>query len=211
MTKHKIIFSIDSTSQLIIPLKDPVEWLGPLYLEKILLVVNLKKNILSKSTVYHDLLDLADLLNKALKQQLFLHHSITKDLGYLDNERLCNDADLPTQSFSNGGIAWVGYKYHLWSARNKLISLNSWIYNNPNGSIILEVTPLYPYMFCEPEEEPDYIPYEEWIKTYEPYFITTLSRETAQQWLDQAERIIKIIEDNQKRWDRGLTEDDVES
>lgn len=56
-------------------------------------------------------------------------------------------------------------------------------------------------MYCEPEEEPDYIPYEEWIKTYKPYFITTLSRETAQQWLEQAEYIIKIVDDNQRRWE----------
>lgn len=209
MTKYEIVFAIDNTIKIVIPLKDPVERLGPLYQEKILFFFNkTKKILLSKTTIYHDLLYLADLLKKGLNNELYLHSSITKDIGYFYNEHHYHGANFPVTPLPNGNIDWIGYLYHLWQSN---AHIDSWIYNKPDGSIILEVTPLYPYMFCEPEEEPDYIPYEEWIKTYEPYFITTLSRETAQQWLDQAERIIKIIEDNQKRWDRGLTEDDVES
>ena len=56
-----------------------------------------------------------------------------------------------------------------------------------------------PYLFSEPEEEPNYTPYEEWIKTYKPYFITTLSKETAREWIEQADKIIRMVEFNEKR------------
>ena len=150
------------------------------------------------------MLYLADNLKKALNRELLLHFSITKDLGYLRNQNLCNDIILPTYSFPDGGTRWVGYLYFLWQSN---AHFDSWIYNAHDGSIIFEVTPFYPYMYCEPEEEPDYIPYEEWIKTYKPYFITTLSRETAEKWLEQAEHIINIIERNQKRWELRSTID----
>jgi hypothetical protein len=207
MTKYEIIFPIDDTFKIIIPLKDPVEWLGPIYQEKILLLSKTKKIILSQTTIYHDLLYLSDLLKKTLNHKLFLHSSISQDIGYFYNEHHYHDTKLPVTVLPNGSVNWVGYVYHLWES---LSHFNSWIYNAPDGSIVFEVTPFYPYMYCEPEEEPDYIPYEEWIKTYKPYFITTLSKETALQWLEQAERIIKIVEDNQKRWD-NMPKEDVES
>lgn len=197
MKKYEITFFIDNINKIIIPLKDPVEWMGPLYIEKILLVSDNKKILLSKTTIYHDMIYFAEHLRKGLKKELYLHPSIKKDIGYLHNEDVCNEANFPTCSLPNGGISWVGYLHHLWESN---AHFDSWIYNASDGSIIFEVTQLYPYLLSEPEE-PNHIPYEEWIKTYKPYFITTLSRETAEQWLEQAERIIKIISDNQKRWD----------
>lgn len=209
MTAYKITFNIDNTAQLIIPLEDPAEVLSPLYRGKILLLLNSHTFLLSKTTVYHNMLDLVDLLKKVLNQKLFLDSSMIKDIGYFHNEHLCRTSQLPTYEFSNGGIDWIGYSYHLWSARDGLISLDSWIYNGPDGSIIFEITPLYPYMFSEPEEEPGYITYDEWIKTYKPYFITTLSKKTAQDWLERAEIIIKTVENNQKKWTL-LTKDEGE-
>jgi len=204
---HWINFSIDKHTKISIPLEDPIEYLGPAYQENILLFYNKHKIVLSDSTIYHDMMELAKSLKKALNQELILHSSIIKDIGYLYNEYHYDDANFTKHTFSNGFIGWVGCLNHLWES---LSHFNSLIYNAPDGSIIFEVTLLYPYMYCEPEEEPDYISYEEWIKTYKPYFITTISKETALQWLEQAERIIKIVEDNQKRWD-SMPKEDVES
>ena len=183
-------------AKIIIPLKDPVEFLGPIYIEKILLIFNKHKAVISKTTIYHDMLHLLNLLKKALNQELFLDRYTKNNIGYLHNEYLYNSVNYLTY---NNDDDWKGYDYNLWSARNKLISLDSWIYNEVDGSIIFEVTPVYPYLFSEPEEEPDYIPYEEWIKTYKPYFITTLSRETALEWIEQADKIIRMVEFNEKR------------
>jgi len=196
MTKYEITFLIDNTSKIIIPLEDPVEFLGPIYIEKILLFFNKQKIMLSNTTIYHDMLYLVNLLKKALNQELLLHSSITEDIGYLYNEHFCNNVTLYEDILPSGQIDWVGYLYNLWESTT---ACDSWIYNIADGSIIFEATPHYPYMFCEPEEEPHYIPYEEWIKTYKPYFITTLSKETAQEWIQQAQQIIRMVEYNEKR------------
>ena len=198
MITYEISFAIDNTCKIIIPLKDPIESLDPLYREIFFLLINKKKIILSQSTVYHNMIYLAEYLKKALNKKLFLDSFVTKNIGNRHNEYLYNATNSSTSELSND-TDWIGYKYHLWSARNGLISWDSWIYNDFDDSIIFEVTPIYPYLFSESEEEPNYISYEEWIKTYKPYFITTLSKETAEQWLKQAETIIKIVENNQKR------------
>ena len=201
MTKYEITFLLNDASRIIIPLKDPIEFLGPIYIEKIFLIFNKHKSLLSKTTIYHDMLRFSDLLKKALNHKLFLNPSIILDIGLHHNEYLYAGVNNPTDPFINNdnNEDWNGYDYHLWSARNKLVSLDTWIYNAPDRSIIFEVTPVYPYLFSEPEEEPDYISYEEWIKTYKPYFIATLSRETAQQWIEQAEEIIRMVDYNEKR------------
>jgi hypothetical protein len=195
MTKYEITFFINDIAKIIIPLKDPVEFLGPIYIEKILLIFSKHKALISKTTIYHDMLHLSNLLKKALNQELFLDRYTKNNIGYLHNEYLYKSVN----HLTNDNVDWKGYDYSLWSARNKLTSLDSWIYNSTDGSIVFEVTPVYPYLFSEPEEEPDYIPYEEWIKTYKPYFITILSRETALQWIEQADKIIGMVEFNEKR------------
>ncbi len=207
MTKYEISFVINDAAKMIIPLKDPIEFLGSIYIEKILLIFNRHKALLSKSAIYHDMLDLTRKLKKALKEEYFLHCSITKDIGYLHNEYLYSSINPPDNIFSNNDHDWIGYSYHLWASN---AHFDTWIYNAADGSITFEVTPIYPYLFSEPEEEPDYIPYEEWIKTYKPYFITTLSRETAEEWIEQAERIIWMVEFNEKRM-QHRSKIDVES
>jgi chitinase len=72
----------------------------------------------------------------------------------------------------------------------------TWIYNDIGGNIIFAITPFYPFLFCDPDEEPNYLPYEEWIKSYKPYLIAKLSRETAEQWLAQANSILEQIDKN---------------
>ena len=200
MTKklYSITFPINKETKIVIPLKDPIDYIGATYEENIFLYHNNHKNIISDRTIYHDMLDLVDIIKKALNKELFLHSSISKDIGYLYNYCHYDNTNLAMHTFPNGTVRWVGYLYHLWESNS---NFDSWIYNKPDGSIIFEVTPFYPYMYCEPEEEPDYIPYEEWIKTYKPYFIATLSRETAQQWIEQAEEIIRMVDYNEKRWD----------
>jgi hypothetical protein len=173
---------------------------------------NASEITLAHDSVYYNLLELQSLLQKALAHQLILPTTIFKNLGFLFNEYsavICGEKQKESTDLiyiqKNNESYWPGNDYSLWA-----YDMTSWIYNEPDGSIVFEITPFYPYMYCEPEEKPDYIPYEKWIKTYKPYFITTLSKETALQWLEQAEHIIKIVEDNQKRWDNRPKED-VES
>ncbi|HJZ23671.1 MAG TPA: hypothetical protein VJ201_04395 [Candidatus Babeliales bacterium] len=197
---YNVIFLINNQAKIVIPLQDPVEWLGPIYQENIVLLSNNHKVSLSKKTIYHDMLDLVELLNQSLNNKLRLDQSINQDIGYLVHEYHIDETKVTQYTFPSGVISWVGYKYKLWEAHEDNLCLMSWIYNKPDGSIIFEVTPFYPYMYCEPEEEPNYIPYEEWIKTYKPYLIAMLSKEKALQWLEQAQHIIRIIEENEAKW-----------
>ena len=66
-----------------------------------------------------------------------------------------------------------------------------WIYNDKEGNIVLEITPPFATLFFEayPEEEP--ISFDEWMKDYKPLLVTTISKQTAQQWVQQIDDLIK--------------------
>ena len=199
---HQTIFKINNQKQIIIQFPYSLDNLNPCSELSILFLHKDKKICLTKDFLYHNISKLSNLLKKALNTELLLHSSITQDIGYLFNQYsayVCGENIEQSISLAydekNHTSYWPGNNYHLWSQ-----DFISWIYNAPDKSIILEITPFYPYMYCEPEEEPDYIPYHEWIKTYKPYLVQTIPREIAQQWLTQAEHIINTIEDNVKKW-----------
>ncbi len=63
-----------------------------------------------------------------------------------------------------------------------------------DNKIYIEIVPSYPWLFSEPElDNPEYITFEEFMKNYKPYVVETISRETAKEWLQQCEEILKII------------------
>ena len=49
--------------------------------------------------------------------------------------------------------------------------------------------------------------WQAWHKDYKPLFIRTLPREVAQQWLDQANSILKQITDNIERFEKEEQEE----
>ena len=85
---------------------------------------------------------------------------------------------------------WVGYRSLLWSHE-----VATWLYNDENGSIILEITPIFPGDFYDEDKTS----YNQWIQNYKPYLLRKLSKEVAQQWLDQADCLLKKIEENIKK------------
>jgi len=198
-----LILPIDDTANLIIELKEPLNCIDCCYRTDIVFLQANKKLLLSNEPILYAMRSLRDLLKKALTNKLYLHKSITDDIGYLFNEYhyLENKSNFILETSSDETSYWVGYKHHLWEAEQNNSRSATWIYSNDHKDMIFEITPCYPYMYCEPEEEPNYIPYHEWIKTYKPYFVTTISQETAQQWIIQAELIINTIEDNVRRWE----------
>lgn len=175
---HETILALNDDEKIIIQHQKSLHKIDCHYEDSIVLRYNNSEIILTHDFLYHNLQELAVLLKKALNNELVLHNSITQDIGFLFNQysaHICGEKlQEPTHLVyvqENGKKYWPGNDYSLW-AKNFV----SWIYNKPDGSITFEVTPFYPYMYCEPEEEPNYIPYEKWIKTYKPYFKTTLSK-----------------------------------
>ncbi|HSC25176.1 MAG TPA: hypothetical protein VLB80_03115 [Candidatus Babeliales bacterium] len=195
LTINEIIFALNNHEKIIIQLKSPLSTSDYCSTTPIILMQNNKQLILTKDFLYHNMNRLITLLKKALKNELLSDHYIMHDIGFLFNQysaNLCGEKlKKPTGLIykkKNNISYWPGNDYHLW-AHNYI----SWIYNKSDRSIIFEVTPFYPYMYCEPEEESNYIPYNEWIKTYKPYLIREIPRAIAQEWLKQAEYIIQTI------------------
>ena len=205
MNKNTISFILNQETKIIITLKDPIQQLNPYYEEYILLSQNNKTIQIADGQIYHNMHQLEEYLKKALANDLQLHTSITQDIGCLSNEYFNDETNFVTKDF-NGTNLWIGFEYHMWEFSRQDIGTTTWMYNDKNKNIILEITPGYPYFFCEPKEEPNYIPYDEWKKTYKPYLKTILPKETAQEWLKQAEFIIKIIEDNETAWQKKKKE-----
>lgn len=98
-------------------------------------------------------------------------------LGFMNNEySYCINTETPIDPLifeKDSNQRWVGEHYQLWPGR-----FMSWLYNDNDGSIIFEITPHYKFFFTDafdPEA------YAKWIKTYKPYYQTTLPHQTAQE------------------------------
>jgi len=196
MNNTAILFPLTNAQKIIITLEEPLAVVSWCYEENIVLSQNNSQLLLADGPIYYNMQQLSDLLTKAFNNSLPLHESIKSDIGYLLNEYHKSKKGFIIKEFANGLSAWIGYEYFLWQAQNSNISYSTWLYNDADKNIILEITQLYPYFYCDTKKEPNYIPYKNWIKTYQPYLIAKLSRETAQQWLEQAEYIIKTVDDN---------------
>lgn len=200
MNPYELTFSLDSQKKIIVPLKDPLTLIGWCDAEPVLFLQNTNIITLANGPTYFNIRDMRNFLKKALNNELQLHKSITSDIGYLLNGYHKNENGFIIERFESGLETWIGYKYHLWYAYENEMAYVTWIYNDNDKNIIFEITPSYPYFSCDPKKEPHYIPFKKWMLSYKPYLIAKLSRETAQQWLDQAEYIVKTVDDNINRW-----------
>lgn len=190
----EITFTINELEKIILTIELPLEEVhccteSPIYLE-----FSDKRILLSQDSVRENMYILSNLLTKALDNQLILDKSITADIGYLYNQELQGKDGLVYKEIEKNVFHWVGGSYSLWS-----YNVETWLYNK-DGAIIFEVTPIYPgNFFVEPGKEHEIVPYDQWIKNYEPLLIRQISKHTAQVWLEQANSILQLIETNMKR------------
>jgi len=201
MSNHNVTFTLHDAQKIIIELANPVQKLDCCTEAPIVFLQDSKKVILSTDSVQNNMTILKNILEKALSNKLQLHTSIKEDIGYLYNQYsdfLCNKKSKVQDNFGytklEGTDIWAGNKYNLWNS-----DVISWIYNDADGSIIFELTPAYPENFYYTKLKPQTIPYQEWIKGYKPYLIEKIPHNIAQQWLDQANAILKQIDKNIKR------------
>lgn len=197
---NQIIFDLNKLERIVIDIDEPIQELNYYSQGVCFFVSNNDMYSMGKDTVRYNVQCLRNKIFKALNNQLQLHESITKDIGYLYNQDqqkrpgLIHDTD-------KDGESWVGYRYYLWG-----VNLITWIYNDKNGDIILEITPRFPgkpkYKWQkEPfskEEIENFAWYEEWIKQYQPFLTRTITRETAEKWAQQSKAILDIIENNNR-------------
>ncbi|HLW72429.1 MAG TPA: hypothetical protein VKR54_00085 [Candidatus Babeliales bacterium] len=161
--------------------------------------------LLSDESIRDEMQSFTILLRKALENELSLDTSINEDIGFMYNQYdylfWTKDSivvDDFVHELSETTPVWVGMRYQLWMTKKYV----TWLYNDNNGLIIFEVTPLYPFSYRNSSKEQDYITYKKWIKNYKSCLTRTISREVAQQWFEQANKIEIQIADNIERWQR---------
>lgn len=133
------------------------------------------------------------MLHQALLHELKLPNSINQNIGYQYNQYINEDNPNIEYEKIETIKSWVGNRYKLWS-----YSVETWIYNDKLGNIILEITPVYPKTFRDPEEDLDIQDYQNWMKSYAPILIRTIPKNIAKNWLKQTEDILEEIKTNIK-------------
>lgn len=185
----EFVFKLSNALQIIMVVKEPLNEIHCCTEAPIYLIHGDKRIVLSKDSIRENMQVLSNVLKRALNDELRLHESIKKDIGYLLNEEFQGNAGL-TYKKLEGRDHWVGFIHLIWSYH-----IATWIYNDEEGKIIIEFTPVYEGHFKDDHS----INYAEWLKDYKPYLITKISKETAEEWLIQADSILEQIENNIKR------------
>lgn len=128
--------------------------------------------------------------------------STLDNIGYDFNEYLHGRSKPDAIETIQGAEYWVGEKYLPWSTPASVRpALATWIYEQLDGKIGLELTPIYPWEPDEDTAEKDFIPYEEWMKTYKPVFKAEVSRGIALEWLKKTEELIETMMANNEHLD----------
>lgn len=73
----------------------------------------------------------------------------------------------------------------------------TFLYNDKDGNIILQISPEYPFQNKIKKQMPSYNNFLRWMKqSYKPTIIRMISKKIAQTWLEQARQISAIINNN---------------
>jgi hypothetical protein len=206
MKNNEIVFALSDTEKIVLELEEPITKVHCCYDAPIAFFQGKKRTFLVHANVSYNIDYFYILLENALNKKLKLHKSITEDIGFLYNEtthQKNDSADNKIHKIEH----WNENDYSLWSPCVKYGNLQTWIYNNEAGDIIFEITPVYPYHYCDPEEEPNFIPYEEWMKDYKPFLIRTIPKDVAQQWLEQTKVLLKQITKNIKKREKEMDQE----
>jgi|ERR1700733_437247 len=193
---HQIVFKISEKEAISFDLSNDINAIYPCDEIVIKFSTPNQDYTLSIDCIREDMESLYHILTKAINNEAQLHESITKDVGYLWNEEMQNKPGLTYFKIENMDY-WVGLRNLIWSTRaNAKPILSTWLYNDLSGSIILEITPSYPWHTKDPEEGEKFVSYEEWMKAYQPLFLCPIAHAIALSWKDQAETILNQLNKN---------------
>ncbi len=184
MNEYNIIFSLNKSDKIVIELEEPLSCVHCCYQAFLTFYCGNKKYVFPSESIRYMIQCLIPLLEKALKKELGVDKSIS-NLGYSENECYQNKPNLIYH-----GKRWIGINNLLWSGKG----FSTWLYNDDNGTIILEITPVYTYPTNDPDEQEHYVPYDQWIKGYKTCFVAKIPPAVAEKWLEQAQFILHSIE-----------------
>lgn len=144
-------------------------------------------------------------LKKAIGEKLQLHELLTQNLGFMQNQYYQDKTGFIRVPTSDGSSTyWVGFDYEIWEAFNDAKPpVSTWLYNDFEGNIILEVAKNYPWHFIilegEPED-PDFITYDEFMKNYKPIIHRVIPRDVAIECLDQAMKAYRELFSSEEKY-----------
>ena len=123
------------------------------------------------------------LLAKVLEGKAVYDKAVNGDLGFLYNQ-YCEEII----------VSFPGVAHYFWSGfdRNTGTAVESWLYNDKDGNIIYEITPLYPWNDQVLRKDPRRITYKKFMKNYKPILQALISRETIRQWIKQGIELDKL-------------------
>jgi len=187
MNKELLTFKLNDHATIIIRLNHPNDIVDAGYQTRFFLKNYNHQYSIAYNFVRSNIADLQKLLNKALKNQLQLDEYFIHDIGYYWNFYLNKDnkIDNVNENYS------ILRDYFIFDSL-----FPTFIYNDINGNIIIIITPLYPHVLSCRKRKPSHRYFLKWMKNYKPIFKTIISRELAQQWIDQAQQILDEIDKN---------------
>jgi hypothetical protein len=201
MNNHHIIFTIDSSAHIVVENRQPIDLLPCFCETPIIFKQPDRECILTIDNIRENMLIFYEQLLQVLHNDLTVHKSIKNNIGRAYSSYLIHmygensldkqdDQFIPLYVQRDSIESWIGNDYSFWGYESNA----SWLYNAPDGSIIFEITPVYPGAFASGNTEATTISYHEWIKTYTPYYVKKIPHDTAEQWLKQARGIMRRID-----------------
>ena len=116
-------------------------------------------------------------LDQALNQELSLNYINHKNFGIAVN---------------NWYYYIINEDYGKYLIHSTTQPLQAALYNFA-GKIFLEIFPLYPWTYRDPELSEQYYSYDEFIKNYKPYIVQEIPVNVAQQWQLQCKELLISI------------------
>ena len=170
----------------------------------VILMYRAKKHswIITTDTIDNFIHKTMPVFEKLLNNELQLDISIQKPLGFylclLLNNSNKNDLGYITNLKTQYNY-WIGYNYQLASP---VIIKNpsSWVYNDTSGNIILELSPIYPWHLTGRIGEKQSDSYENWMKKFHPYIITTIPKKSILDTYATFDQLNHLIDQNTIKW-----------
>lgn len=200
---YKTILKLNDTEKIVINFEEPIENINYCQEVPIFFMQEDTKFLFSDYGIENILEGLELKISEALNDDLYLHKSIDGNIGYLfahqrfygPNHKILKQLGYVffNQEWS-GNVwvcnGWVGNKHFMCA-----YDVAMWIYNDKDGSIVIEYTPWYDN---DDKSKNTYAHYQNFLKNYKSLFVRKISHNTAQQWLTQIRTLLKLIKKNNK-------------
>lgn len=180
---------------------DDLEYVSNLYntLFKIYLQTQRGRDLVMRSCVGYDLHYIAERIEGCLQLQRYIPSILghNMDLGLLWHQHwqkvaIAEDSGNPLSSWK-----WPGMELYL--VENKGSGFDScitWLYNDENGQIIMQVNNIYPWFFKDAPSPDLDISYDDWLPQYKILYKTIIPKNVAKQWVKDLHGLYSMLELN---------------